>query len=402
MRLLQFLLLSARAAGAAFMLAAGVILGPLLSRQKRTGRPVIAFQAYAEHLLYFYEFLIRKLLLDDRVDVILLTWPHPQFPWRVQTKLRELAVTELGLSPASVVPFWRACWWRFDCMISNDALVLPLLRRTRTCQMFHGPIISNRFFRRGLVRQPVFDTDLAFPFGPYCRDQILAGSSGRQNLLRVHTVGSPRFDKYFHPGRAKGEYLRTLGLSDSRPVVVYAPHWSELNLPGDAGVDLFRGAVGELAKLTVQIIVKLHAMSMVPGAAGGRNWDDLLRAAESSRVRVDRGMEDVDAMLAADVLVTGVSGRAFNVMLLDKPVVLYPRAHPPAGSLAQTAYDMLCRGAVVADSLHELGERVQEALANPQALSDQRRRVAEALFANPGHATSEVARILYSSVGTGV
>jgi CDP-glycerol glycerophosphotransferase (TagB/SpsB family) len=265
--------------------------------------------------------------------------------------------------------------------------------------MFHGPIISTRFFRRGLVRQTVFDTDLAFPFGPYCRDQILAGSSGRSKPVRVHTVGSPRFDKYFHPGRTKGEYLRTLGLSDSRPVVVYAPHWSELNLPGDAGVDLFRGAVGELAKLTVQIIVKLHAMSMVPGAAGGRNWDDLLRAAESSRVRVDRGMEDVDALLAADVLVTDVSSRAFNFMLLDKPVVLYPRAHPPAGSLAQTTYDMLCRGAVVAESLHELGERVQEALANPLSLSDQRRRIAEALFANPGHATDSATQILYSELG---
>lgn len=79
----------------------------------------------------------------------------------------------------------------------------------------------------------------------------------------------------------------------------------------------------------------------------------------------------MDALLAADVPVTDVSSRAFNFMLLDKPVVLCPRAHPPAGSLAQTTYDLLCRGAVVA----------------------------EALFANPGEATDAVTQVLYSELG---
>ncbi len=398
MRLLQHPLALGRAIVAALSWGAGIILGPLLLRQKRSRRPVIAFQAYAEHLLYFYGPLIQRLLRDDCADVVLLTWPHPHFPWNTQAKLRAIATGEFGLDAARVVPYWRACWWHFDLMITNDVLALPLLRRTRTCQMFHGPIIPERFFRRALCRRPVYEANLAFPFGPYARDQILAACDGRPEPVRIHAVGSPGLDKYFHPARSKRDYLRALGLTESQPVVVYAPHWYDVGKMGCAGVDLIRAALRELAKLPVQVIVKLHAMSMILGASRGQDWGTLLRTVESSRMRVDQHPEDVHAMLAADVLVTDISSRALNVMLLDKPVVLYPGMLPSAGAFDPPARELYCRGATVAHTPHELGEQVRAALANPRTRSEQRGQVAKELFANPGHATAEVTRILYSEL----
>ena len=152
----------------------------------------------------------------------------------------------------------------------------------------------------------------------------------------------------------------------------------------------------------MSVIVKLHAMSFMAGAAGGRLWREMLGQLESSQVKVDRATEDVDALLAADVLVTGISSRACNFMLLDKPVVLYRSGLVAPRYKVRPAYGMLRSAAWLAETAAELGVCVRGAPANPQAYREQRAALREAFFANPGHATEEVTRILYEEIEAGL
>lgn len=262
-------------------------------------------------------------------------------------------------------------------------------------------MIQERNFRGMLFRRGVCDYDLVFAVGPYIRDAILAHRNGRGGRPRICVTGGPQFDKYFHPETTTEDYLLGLGLDGSRPIILYAPHWSELNLAGRSGLQLVRRTVEELRRLPASVIVKPHAMSYVPGASHGRRWREMLGQLETRQVKVDRATEDVDALLAADVLVTGISSRACNFMLLDKPVVLYRPDLVSQHYKEQAAYGMLGKAAWLAETAEDLGACVRGALANPQAHQEQRAAVREALFANPGCATEEVKRILYKEIGAG-
>jgi hypothetical protein len=123
----------------------------------------------------------------------------------------------------------------------------------------------------------------------------------------------------------------------------------------------------ELATLPVNVIVKPHAMLLNPGAVSGFDWKHALLQAETAQVKVDFAPEDVDALHAADVLITG-----------------------------------LCEGSTVANSLAALIAHVQDALLRPGTHSDARRRVAAALFSNPGNSTRDVAGIMYQEIGLDV
>jgi CDP-glycerol glycerophosphotransferase (TagB/SpsB family) len=48
-----------------------------------------------------------------------------------------------------------------------------------------------------------------------------------------------------------------------------------------------------------------------------------VRAHAGERIRVDDDVDDISALRHADLLITDISSRAFNFMLLDKPVVAF-------------------------------------------------------------------------------
>jgi CDP-glycerol glycerophosphotransferase (TagB/SpsB family) len=378
----------------------GLLWGLFVRQGRPTGRPRIAFQSYAVHQALFYESLIQRLLRDDCVDVFFTIWPHPQLPWSEQRRLQEVATSRFGLDPSRVLPHWRVMWWRFDLTNYSDVLGFFPLRRARTCMLGHGAALFRRNFQKLGPRRSVYDFDFVITSGTYDRDLIVANSQGRK-IPRIYPVGLPAFDKYFRPEVTRRQYLSGLGLDDTRPVVLYAPHFSEVLLPGNKGARFFEDVLRELAKLAVHVIVKPHAMLLSPGAVSGSRWQHVLLQAETAQVKVDFAPEDVFALHAADVLITGISSRAFNFMLLDKPVVLYSGTYVPEDSFARERYRLMCQGSAVADSLAALIADVQDALLHPEACSEARRRVATALFSSSGDSTGDVANIIYREIGLG-
>jgi hypothetical protein len=353
------------------------------------------------HQALFCETLIQRLLRDDRVDVFFTIWLHPQFPWSEQRRLREVATSQFGLDSSRVLAHWRVMWWQFDLTTYSDVLGFFPFRAARTCILPHGAGLFRRNFRKMGPRRSIYDFDFVITSGPYDRDLILANSEGRK-MPRVYPVGLPYFDKYFHPDITRRQYLSGLGLDDTRLLLLYAPHFSEVLLAGNKGTRFFEPVLQEMAKLPVNVIVKPHAMLLSPGAVLGFDWKHVLLQAETAQVKVDFSPEDVDALLAADVLVTGLSSRAFNFMPLDKPVALYPGRYVPEDTFARERYRLMCEGSTVADSLAALIAHIQDALVRPGAYSEARRRVAAALFSNPGNSTRDVASIIYREIGLDV
>jgi hypothetical protein len=371
------------------------------SRRPRTrsGRPQVVFEAYACHLAQFQEPIIRELLRDGQVDVFFAVSPHPQFPSRERGALRDWAKA-VGIDRRRIAPFWKTLWWTPDLVVSADMLAAWPLRRTRTCLLSHGPAFARRAFVGRWPRRRLLDFDLVLAAGAYDRSAIeTARATGSPSRTIVADVGCPLLDRLFAPGCSRAEYLQRIGLREAPPVVLYAPHWTDLNYGGEAAPSLVRAIVAALVSLPVQVILKPHVMAFLPHAALGQDWRRFFRGLVGPTVRHDEAVDDVPALAHSDVLVTGVSSRAFNFMLLGKPVVVFPLAVAPADAFEARRLELVRAAAAVARDVPSLALEVAAALHNPAARREARHRTAQILFANPGGATRATVDVLYRELG---
>jgi hypothetical protein len=130
--------------------------------------------------------------------------------------------------------------------------------------------------------------------------------------------------------------------------------------------------------------------------ARGIDWRSKLDAVAVPRLGVDHDIDDTPALEHADVLVTDTSSRAFNFMLLDKPVVLWC---PPmrGGRWERQREELLQRGSLVAGSLAEVSALVAAALSGSRS-APECRAVAASCFSNVGEATAAVVDCIRSDL----
>lgn len=362
-------------------------------------KPRVAFQAYALHLAQFCEPIARQLIEDGRVDVYFVVLSHPHFSRDERRRIRRFAAVTLGLEKARMLSFWQTAWARFDMWIYLDVFSAFPFRSTRKCLLAHGTTLPGRFFHARRPLHRLFDFDVVFAAGAYDRDLIRqeARQHGPSPVIRAD--GCPHMDRLLSPQRSRAQYLAPLGFTDDLPVVLYAPHWQDLNHWGDDGPRLFATVVNALADIPVNVLLKPHAMCYLPAATRGRPWRKVVDSLQGRSVRADFGEDDTAALTHADVLVTGRSSRTFNFMLLDKPVVLFPALAPSQDPVDEMRRVIAREAGHSAESLGELIDWVRRALRDPASGSEKRRGHAARLFANVGHATKEVVHGIYDELG---
>ena len=362
-------------------------------------RPRVGFQAYALHLAQFQEPLIQRLAEDRRIDLFFVVLSHPHFTGEERRGLRELAIERWGLPSSRVVPYWQALWWPFDIMFYADVYAAFPLRRTRTCLTAHGTALTSRHFTQRWPRKTLFDFDMVLPSGPFDSRLIVHEQCRLRRGSVIKAVGCPQLDQLFTPPTTRAEYLRWLDLPTDCAVVLYAPHWTDLDEWGAQGTDRMNDVIEALLVLPVSLVLKPHSMSYSSRVSNGPDWRRVVEGLCSERVKVDSDINDTLALCHADVLITGFSSRRFSFALLDKPAVLFPTAggevHPidwQRWSIGRDAFD-------TADDLPSLVAAVSRALMEPEARSAARRVCANELFANPGRATEAMIRVIYDELG---
>jgi hypothetical protein len=319
---------------------------------------------------------------------------HPRLDVRVIHGGREDIVRALS-EPALrrlVIDRGDAAWTRFDLYVNADPWApVRLHRTTRRLTFFHG--VAGKYDLDCPPREArLFDVydRVAFVNEDRRRRYI---DGGVIDPARAELVGYPKLDRLARGGYDAAEVRRSLGLDASRPTIVYAPTWSpvsSLHLAGEAIVDVM------LAQ-GWNVIAKLHDNCFLPGAkyAAGIDWRArLARFRGTGRFALVETGDASPSLAASDAMVTDHSSIGFEFLTLDRPLIIFDapdlarvaRINPQKVALLRSA------ATVVADP-SALAAALKAAFAHPSILSVERRRVAAAMFHQPGTATARAVAV---------
>ena len=371
---------------------AGILsLGGLFSNRK-SGRKRIAFQAYSIHLAQFYQSVISDLLKEEKdIEISFVILFHPQFSFRSALELRAYANSVLHIPKENIRFYWRTLWEKYDLIICTDVYAGFPIRKTKKWILWHGAGVNSRLFTRSVLRKSSFDFDLTLLAGPY-DVKVVRDHFEKTNLtVNVVSTGLPYLDRLIDPGISREAYFDRLSLDESRKTILFAPHWGTGNTYKETLSGYFDRAISILQETGYNIILKLHACSFNIVMADGFDWKKRLK--DIKNISVDYDIDDMPALKFSDILITDFSSRAFNFMLLDKPVILILKVDS-SGIVDLKRTQLMQKGSLVVKEIEDLEKVINEAVAKPELLRDERQDVASQCFTNFGRASETVVALI--------
>jgi hypothetical protein len=331
--------------------------------------------------------VVRAMAADDRVRFAFTASEEPSALTRIY---RQASAGTRLVSPA------RAALARWDAYLTSDFMWATLPRAAARIQMFHG--VGGKYgFDAPTESMRQWDR-LFFVNERRLRNFVQSGAIDADSRAAV-LVGMPKVDCLVDGSMRRDDTLARLGLDPSRQTVLYAPTWSPASSLNVLGIAL----IERLAQMPINLIVKLHDRSrdLRPQFSGGIDWVAALQPLLSTpRTLLAGGANITPCLVAADVMITDHSSAGFEYLLLDRPLV---RIDMPAlitqANVHRDYVQLLAAAASNVTDAEGACRAVEAALANPQALSGERRRVAADLFYCPGTAAARCAAALYEVIG---
>ena len=215
----------------------------------------------------------------------------------------------------------------------------------------------------------------------------------------LYEVGYPKTDSLINGTYSRDSVVAQYKLDRDRPIVLYAPTWendASLNMYGEEILDA-------LASLDATVLVKLHPLFMRKNwpRKDGLQWCEVL----SEFFLTHPNCHWIDApdanslLVAADVLVTDVSGIGFEYLLLNKPIIYYDSPEFFASS-GTTGIEYWGRsGGEIVKSGSELLAAVQRAMADPKRFSLERESLVNQIVYHRGSATAQAVKVIRQLCG---
>jgi hypothetical protein len=263
-------------------------------------------------------------------------------------------------------------------------------RPTKKVLLKHGAGVASRILTRSPFRKTIFDFDLVLVNGEADYELLQRVCSAKLNAQKVVATGLPYLDRLHTCAETRDAYLRRIGLVTTKGVALIAPSWRGLEIIQARQPDYFDELIAAVRELDWQVIIKMHACSFNKAMTQGQDWAGKLSRYAERGIGIDNDVDDVPALVHSDLLITDISSRAFNFMLLDKPVVAVLPDELFTDQLDRERITLIERGAFLARSPAEIKLIIAHGLNGHDPLRTERQCLAQRFFANPGRATEAV------------
>lgn len=329
--------------------------------------------------------VVRALETDPRIELFFTASEEPRRMPRIYHEAPGVRLIHPG----------RAALMKFDAYVASDFMWATLPRGTTRVQVFHG--VAGKYGFDAPDRSMV-GWDRYFFVNERRLHNFVSSGALAPDSPAIRLIGLPKVDSVVNGTFDREMVLASLGLNPDQPTVLYAPTWSPASSLNDLGIELITG----LCRMPVNLIVKLHDRSrdLRRRYSGGVDWVRRIRPIlPPGRAVIASGHDISPYLVAADLMITDHSSAGFEFLLRDRPLVRIHR--PQLIQLAKIHRDYVTLLASASQSaLDATGTltAVERGLAEPEAQSAERCRVASELFYRAGSATERSVRALYEIV----
>ncbi|MBN1364726.1 MAG: CDP-glycerol glycerophosphotransferase family protein [Syntrophaceae bacterium] len=362
--------------------------------KREGGKKKIAFQTYSIHLAQHFQPVITQ-LMKENVELSFIILPNSQFPLKSARALRAYARDVLLIPNKNIKYYWETIWGKYDLIIYNEVYAKFPIRKTTNWLMSHGTGVTLRTIKRSIFHKTLFDFDLSLMAGSYDVNVVKKFCEKEGLSAELVPIGVPFLDRFADPGISRERYLMNLSLDTNKKTILFAPHWGLTRTSSQILNRYFDQCIAILKELDYNILLKLHACSLNISQAKGVNWKK--RVQKLSSIAVDHNFDDIPALAFSDVLITDISSRAFNFMMLNKPVILIFQV-PFSQLIEVDKARLMQRGSLVADRLDNLKQLIERAMENPDLLSMDRQKVASECFVNFGRSAEAVVALIKNRI----
>ena len=213
----------------------------------------------------------------------------------------------------------------------------------------------------------------------------------------IEVVGVPHYDLYLNKKSDRGEFVRKLGFSTDKKLVVFAP-WGKERSDADKDIIqlIYRILKEDLAYLNAQLLVRFPPNDDVELGKDFLNKNIIYqkpgrRFSKERGVDWDMSFEDINELINtlyhSSLIISFTSSIAIDAAVFDKPVInikFDTRPFDPSNRKPSRFYEtehyskLLATGGVrLVHNENELSFWIKNYLENPETNSKERRRIIE-------------------------
>lgn len=339
----------------------------------------ILFHAALPHHFVFFKPVHDILQRDLR---LMIWYSANLLGWGLTLNLFDL----FGIEKERTISSITAMRKEFDLFISPIYTKMDIGRKARLkLQIFHGVAITNCF-----LKPDILDFDKWFMIGPYMVKRFAQKGILAPEDPRIEMVGMPKVDCLVNGTYDRQEIQRTLELNPELPTVLYAPSGTHSSLVTD-GLEVIQ----RLHRMPLNVLIKLHDKSR-DLRRNLKDWMGRVKKWDRGNTRVIEGFDIMPYLFVSDILISDFSSAANEFLLLDRPIIFLDT--PEKYEINKERWDTEIWGQRIGTkvkTMTEFDKALEEAVVNPQRLSDVRRAAAQDIFYKPGTATLRAARKIY-------
>ncbi len=185
--------------------------------------------------------------------------------------------------------------------------------KQKSLEIYHGTGVYNLYEKEVLLKR----FDYHFAIGPqyinFFNDVAI------DNYFKV---GYPKTDKLFNGFYRRESICEEYSINDDRPIILYAPHWSEYSSIHAIGEQL----INAVATLDVTVLIKVHnfIFTKYPDMNWRQRLQEIAKSSEGNRVKFVDESDTQKFYNISDMMITDVgTTAAVEYSLLKKPLFIY-------------------------------------------------------------------------------
>lgn len=284
-----------------------------------------------------------------------------------------------------IISYKKAQTTKFSFIITTDVSTFYLKRNYQCISISHGAAFGNSNWDIVMYEDEV--TDIHFALSEQHKTRCLTESKTINK--DIYSIGFPKLDNLVNGQFNKEVIAKKLGISQDKPTILIASHWTECSILAQLGINLIQTIADKYPQYNVIQTAHDKIWTNPEYKEGALNSDvlkeSLLNLEKSSDNIYFVPTSNIHELLAiADVFITDISSVIVEFSVMDKPILFFDL--PQQSFANEHTYSLYKNASTPFVSTNDAISAINEALINDKTKQPERSMLKKHFLCNVGTA----------------